>query len=132
MRHQPVKTQTPLKKREDATMKVPVAFSLEAHLLDKIDDLKIKRGTSRSEAIRHIISEFFKPGSMNFADIIEEFDRFSRHNRELKYQVENMKRTMDEQHNKILKVLLLLGGSDELFKKEVMKRFPEFWEKKSG
>lgn len=110
-------------------MKVTVAFNLDAHLLDKIDDLKIKRGTNRSEAIRHILDEFFRSGTIGYGDLIDEFDRSNRHNRELKYQLEKMKRTMDEQHNKILKVLLLLGGSDELFKKEVMKRFPEFWKK---
>lgn len=111
-------------------MKVTVAFNLDAHLLDKIDDLKIKRGTNRSEVIRHILDEFFRSGTISLGDLIDEFERSNRHNRELKDQVENMQRTMNEQHNQILKVILLLGGSDELFKKEVMKRFPQFWKKK--
>jgi metal-responsive CopG/Arc/MetJ family transcriptional regulator len=113
-------------------MKVTVAFNLGAHLLDKIDDLKIKRGTNRSEAIRHIISEFFRPGSMNLADLIDEFERLKGQNRDLKYQLEKMMSTIAEHNNQILSMLLILGGRDEVFRREVMKRYPQFWEKKSS
>jgi metal-responsive CopG/Arc/MetJ family transcriptional regulator len=110
-------------------MKATVTFSVESHLLDKIDDLKIKRGTNRSEAIRHTISEFFRPGSMNLADIVDEFARLKNQNRELKELVEKMMRTMDDYNGKLLAIGLLLGSNDKKFRSEMMRRYFELWEK---
>ena len=116
------------KKMKDIAMKTHVTFNVESQLLDKIDDLKIKRGTNRSEAIRHTISEFFRPGSMNLGDIVDEFDRLKNQNRELKEMVEKMMRKMDDDNQKLLTIGLLLGGHDEKFRKEMKRRYPEFWE----
>ena len=101
-------------------------FYLGADDLEKIDKLQNQRGTSRSEALRHIIADFFKSDRI---DLITELENIKRQNRDLKYQLEDMMRTTSDQNNQILKVLLLLGGNDDLFKKEVMKRFPQFWKK---
>jgi hypothetical protein len=102
-------------------------FYLGAGDIDKIDTLKNKRGTSRSETLRYIINEFFDSESMG---LIDELERIKHQNRDLEYRLKKMMKTMSEQHGQVLALLLLLGGSDELFKKEVRKRFPQFWEKK--
>lgn len=107
-------------------MKTSVCVKLDPVQVTQIDVLKARRGTGRSESIRHIIEEYF---NFNPMDFIDELEKIKRQNRDLKYQMEKMLETTSDQNNKIIKVLLLLGGRDDLFKKEVMKRFPQFWKK---
>lgn len=104
----------------------PAAFTLGADDLEKIDKLRSQRGTNRSEALRHIIGEFFKSDRM---DLISELEKIKAQNRELKYQLQDTLQKTTDQNNQLMKVLLLLGGRDEVFQKEVMERFPQFWQK---
>jgi metal-responsive CopG/Arc/MetJ family transcriptional regulator len=110
-------------------MKVNVAFNLDAHLLDKIDELKIKRGTNRSETVRHILGEYFKSGT-TFGELIDELERMKVHNFELKYQLQELVELSKKHDKETVTMLLLLGGNDEIFKREIRKRLPHYWPKK--
>jgi hypothetical protein len=99
---------------------------MDQHLLDKIDELKLKRGTNRSEAMRHIVSEYFKAGSM---DVVDELDKLKRQNLELRVQIDSLMKMFIEQREEILTMLILLGQKDPIFREQVRARFPEFWQK---
>ena len=61
------------KKERFGKTNVPITIMLEAGLADKIDKLKIKRGTNRSGTIRHILHKNFKSGT-TFTDLIDELE----------------------------------------------------------
>jgi hypothetical protein len=107
-------------------LKAFTGFNIRSDQIEKVDSLKIKRGTNRSEALRHIIDEYFKSGNM---DLIDALESIKRQNRDLKYQLDHLKNVLIEQNEQALAMLLLLGGRDEKFKREVRKRFPQFWQK---
>ncbi len=109
-------------------MKETVTFTIDAALLNKIENLQIKRGTNRSEMIRHILNEFFNSGT-NFTDLVYELERLKGQNVELKYQLEKLTKSFKTHAKEVVAMLLLIGGKDEMFQKEIMKRLPHYWPK---
>ena len=105
-------------------MKGLTAFTIDQHLLDKIDELKLKRGTNRSEAMRHIIHEYFKSYRM---DIVDDLHNLKRQNVELKLQLQKLTKILENQREEVVTMLLLLGAKDKDFKKQVKDKFPQFW-----
>lgn len=91
--------------------------------LGKLDDLGAKLKKSRSDALRHIISEFFfKPTS--YRDIIEEIERLKIHNRELQYQMQEMSQRLIKQNKEMMTVLLMLCSQNDNLMNDVMDKFP--------
>ncbi len=107
-------------------MKKIASFNIGIDHLDKIDKMKIKRGTNRSEALDSILNEYFSSNDINF---VEELERIKLQNIDLRYQLEKMVKKMASQNKEILTMLLIIGGQNDVTKDEMMKRFPQYWPK---
>lgn len=100
-------------------------ISLSHELMDKIETLKIKRGTSRSETVRFIIGEYFSTGGIK--EIVDELERVKLQNSQLKYQVEDLSSTIKKLHVEVMSVLLIIGGQDQKTQERIKQKFPHFW-----
>jgi hypothetical protein len=108
-------------------LKAFIGFNIRSDQLEKIDKIKVNHNSNRSETLRYIIDEYFKTGQL---DMVEELESIKRQNRDLKYQLESLRSVLVEQNEQALAMLLMIGGKDEQFRSEAMKRFPQFWRKK--
>lgn len=107
-------------------MKTTIPFTIENDMLAKVDDLKFKRNASRSEALRHIVSEFFvEPATIR--DLIDDVNRLKVQNYELKYQLQETTQRLIKQNKEMMTVLLVLCGQDVRLFNAVKTKLPHLY-----
>ena len=106
-------------------MKAPITIMLEAGLIDKLDELRIKRGTNRSETIRHIMDEYFQSGT-NLTDLIDKLELMKGRNIELRYQIETMRKDILKYHEQTMDLLLVFASLNPRATEIVKEKFPEY------
>lgn len=108
-------------------MKEVTTIRFNKNLLEKIDALKTKWGTNRSETLHQILDEYFTEG--NFKHLLGELERLKLQNIELRYQLQDVSKSLTEQNKQIITMLLIIGGTDKKVADEMRARFPQFWKK---